>query len=135
MIRVAFAFLACALGPALAGCDRPPEPGFPEKAARAPQPPGKPEAGKPEDFKSAVVAPGAKLEAPGDQALGRKVKSALETAPDLNAQGVDVSAADGVVTLYGTVEAPAEKERAALLALQVDGVRSVINNLVVVTGS
>ena len=47
----------------------------------------------------------------------------------------DVATAGGVVTLNGTVEFPAEKDRAALLALGVDGVRSVVNNLVVIRGS
>ena len=45
------------------------------------------------------------------------------------------AAAGGVVTLNGTVGFPAEKDRAALLALGVDGVRSVVNNLVVIRGS
>jgi osmotically-inducible protein OsmY len=48
---------------------------------------------------------------------------------------VEVAAANGVVTLYGVVDGPADKERIALLALGVDGVRSVVNNLVVVRGS
>jgi osmotically-inducible protein OsmY len=70
--------------------------------------------------------------------LSSKVKQALRT-PEVGAAPssgyLEVAAADGVVTLNGTVEVPAEKERAALTALQVEGVRSVVNNLVVVRGS
>jgi osmotically-inducible protein OsmY len=72
-----------------------------------------------------------------DMELSSRVKRALR-APDVGAAPagyVEVAAADGVVTLNGTVEVPAEKERAALVALEVEGVRSVVNNLVVVRGS
>jgi osmotically-inducible protein OsmY len=72
-----------------------------------------------------------------DMELSSKVKQALR-APDVGAAPtgyVEVAATDGVVTLNGTVDVPAEKERAALAALGVEGVRSVINNLVVVRGS
>ena len=71
-----------------------------------------------------------------DMALSSKVKQAIR-APDAGtpASYVEVAAADGVVTLNGTVQVPAEKERAALVALEVEGVRSVVNNLVVVRGS
>jgi osmotically-inducible protein OsmY len=72
-----------------------------------------------------------------DMELSSKVKQALR-APEVGAAPagyVEVAATDGVVTLNGTVEVPAEKERAALAALSVEGVRSVINNLVVVRGS
>jgi len=48
---------------------------------------------------------------------------------------VQVAAADGVVTLNGMVEMPAERDRAALLALGIDGVRGVVNNLVAIRGS
>ena len=72
-----------------------------------------------------------------DMALSSKVKQAIR-APEVGAAPasyVEVAATDGVVTLNGTVEVPAEKERAALVALEVEGVRSVVNNLVVVRGS
>ncbi len=72
-----------------------------------------------------------------DMALSSKVKLAIR-GPEAGAAPagyVEVAAVDGVVTLNGTVEVPAEKERAALVALEVEGVRSVVNNLVVVRGS
>jgi hypothetical protein len=72
-----------------------------------------------------------------DMELSSKVKQALR-APESGAAPsgyLEVAATDGVVTLNGTVQVPAEKERAALVALEVEGVRSVVNNLVVVRGS
>lgn len=74
-----------------------------------------------------------------DMELSRRVKQKLEAGQGSNAipssGHVEVAAAAGVVTLYGTVDAPSEKEHAALIALGVEGVRSVVNNLVVVRGS
>lgn len=82
-------------------------------------------------------SPTAQLDA--DKALSGKVKEALQAptsgAPLVSTGHVQVSASDGVVTLEGTVDAPAEKQRAALLAMNVEGVRSVVNNLIVVRGS
>lgn len=98
-----------------------------------------------EDFKSGVTPkadaggaqPGSQQagQQPADAELSTKVKSALINAPGVNTGALEVAASNGVVTLYGTVDAPAEKERAAMLAMGVDGVRSVVNNLVVVRGS
>jgi len=73
--------------------------------------------------------------ASGDRELSDKVKSALTRDQGMEIGGVDVAAADGVVTINGTVEMPAEKHRAAMLAMGVYGVRSVVNNLVVIRGS
>jgi BON domain-containing protein len=124
---------------ALAGCHRTPadkpaktaDAGKPPKAASAePVPP------KVEPFKSAVTgkpAPGTPQAA--DAELSGKVKNLLVHAPEINTAGLEVASTDGVVTLYGTVEAPVEKDRAAMLAMEVEGVRSVVNNLVVVKGS
>lgn len=80
-----------------------------------------------------AAAPGAALSA--DAELGDKVKRVLTSTPEIEVGAIDVAAAGGVVTLNGTVEFPTEKDRAALLALGVDGVRSVVNNLVVIRGS
>ena len=77
-----------------------------------------------------VGSPQLKLAA--DMELSGKVKDMLQEPARSH---VEVASADGVVTLYGTVEAPAEKDRIALLALGVEGVRSVVNNLVVVRGT
>ena len=66
--------------------------------------------------------------------LAERVKKALETA-SLQAAGVDVTAASGVVSLFGTVPSNEEKTRAARIAAKVEGVKSVENKLVVVRGS
>jgi hyperosmotically inducible periplasmic protein len=73
--------------------------------------------------------------AEGNAALAAKVKSALTTDPELKTLTVDVNAADGVVTLFGTADNAARSYRAAQVALNVDGVRSVKNELVIVRGS
>ena len=141
-MRTLSLLIAAAVGSAsLAGCDRS---ATPEKAAEKPGATGLAEAGKPgadtrrpaEPFKSAVTgkpAPGSPQAA--DAELSNKVKTALRDAPDLRTAGLEVASADGVVTLYGTVDAPVEKDRAAMLAMEIDGVRSVVNNLVVVKGA
>ena len=125
----------------LAGCNRPPsdkpaktaDAASPTKAAGAEKAQPRAES---EPFKSAVTgkpAPGTPQAA--DAELSDKVKVALTHASDINTGGLEVASSDGVVTLYGTVEAPVEKDRAAMLAMEIDGVRSVVNNLVVVKGS
>lgn len=129
----AIAYLAL-LAFGLAACDQP----APATAENPDQGPGNAaQAGKPGDEpKSAVASKGAQAGTPApDTVLSDKVKQALVAAPGLNAQDIDVAAASGVVTLYGTVGAKSDSERIALLAMSVDGVRSVVNNLVVVRGS
>ena len=70
-----------------------------------------------------------------DGSLAASVKSAIVAEPTLRSMALDVSAQDGVVTLRGTAGTDAERERAARLAMNVDGVRSVKNELVIVRGS
>lgn len=109
-------------------------------AACGPQPDSKPVAANPEistkseqDFRSAVTPAPAPDKVAANAELGQKVKWALSTpTPDAPAPisgQIEAIATDGVVTLFGTVDAASEKERAALLALGVEGVRSVVNNL------
>jgi len=86
-----------------------------------------------QDFRSAVTqAPAGDMVAANAE-LGGKVKQALQTqttdSPAPIDGQVEAIAVDGVVTLFGTVKAASEKERAALLTLAVEGVRSVVNNL------
>ena len=123
------AFVLCACGN-----DAPPpkptaKPSAPtqQKAAPAPQ---------------AAPAPAVQPAPPAQQAananpndlLAARVKKALE-AGSLQAAGVDVTAASGVVSLFGTVPSNDEKTRAARLAAKVEGVKSVDNRLVVIRGS
>ena len=82
-----------------------------------------------------AVAPKAsspQLQLAADMELSSKVK---EIVPESEREHVEVSASDGVVTLYGTVGQSSDKDRIALLAMDVQGVRSVVNNLVAVRGS
>jgi hypothetical protein len=70
-----------------------------------------------------------------DAVLEARVKAAIAADPALRSLTVDINAADGVVTLYGTADTPANSHQAAMLALNVEGVRSVRNKMVIVRGS
>src|SRR6266850_6335352 len=67
--------------------------------------------------------------------LASKVKSALGADPALKFLAIDAGASDGVVTLYGTANNRALREKAAQVASKVEGVKSVRNELVIVAGS
>jgi hypothetical protein len=67
-----------------------------------------------------------------DVQLARRVASAIDSA---KLQGIDVAAADGVVTLWGAVLSARDKSRAAQVAAKVEGVKAVQNKLDVVPGS
>ncbi len=70
-----------------------------------------------------------------DAALAAKVKSAFSADPVLKFLAIDARASDGVVTLYGTANTRARREKAAKVASGVAGVKSVKNELVIVAGS
>jgi hyperosmotically inducible periplasmic protein len=67
--------------------------------------------------------------------LAQRVKRALESDRKIPAAGIDVTAADGKVTLWGTTASAAERSLAAQAAAKVDGVKGVDNQLKVVKGS
>jgi hypothetical protein len=67
--------------------------------------------------------------------LAAKVKRALEDEAKIQAAGIDVTAKEGVVTLWGTTTTDAERSRAGRVAAKVEGVKSVDNKLAVVRGS
>ena len=72
-------------------------------------------------------------DAAANAALSAKVKSALSLRKGMDTRAIDVDAQDGVVTLRGDV---ADAEQAALaqkIASETDGVRAVVNQLMVVT--
>jgi len=121
--------IAAAAALAIAACsDSPPPPKpaaqpvtpTPTPVAVAPKPEPKAEAPKPDPNKE----------------LAAKVKQALE-APDskLPSGAIDVTAANGKVSLWGAVASEDQRRRAAQLAGKVDGVSSVDNQLKVVRGS
>lgn len=70
-----------------------------------------------------------------DAALEARVRAAISADPALRKVMVDVKSADGVVTLYGTADSETRSHEAAMVALNVDGVRSVKNEMVVVRES
>jgi osmotically-inducible protein OsmY len=73
--------------------------------------------------------------AAGDAALAVRVKAAISSNPSLRSVAVGVDSDNGVVTLYGTADTPALSHQAAMIALNVAGVRSVKNEMVIVKGS
>jgi hypothetical protein len=67
--------------------------------------------------------------------LATRVEKALQQEARIPASAVDVSAADGVVTLWGTATSAEEQRRIVQIAAKVQGVKSVENQLEIVTGS
>lgn len=116
------------LGLAACGDDTPkpaPKPAAPPPQAAAPTPPPPP---KPE------VKPEPPKPDPNKELAGR-VKRALESEAKIQAAGIDVTASDGKVTLWGTAATAAERRRAEATAKKVEGVSGVDNQIKVVKGS
>jgi hyperosmotically inducible periplasmic protein len=125
--------LAIVLGSLAWGCNQPEQP-IPLK----PKPKAEASAVTPANTAPAPVAPAAKAEEPKpdpNKELAQRVKRALESDKQIPAFGIDVTAADGKVTLWGTTGTAAERSRAAQAAAKVDGVTGVDNQLKVVKGS
>ncbi|MFL6566137.1 MAG: BON domain-containing protein [Burkholderiales bacterium] len=89
------------------------------KAPEAPKPEAKAEEPKPDPNKE----------------LAQKVKKALEGEAKIQAAGIDVTANNGTVTLWGTAATAGERNRAAAAASKVEGVKTVENKIAVVKGS
>jgi osmotically-inducible protein OsmY len=70
-----------------------------------------------------------------DAAITAKVKTAIIAEPGLKALQIDVDTVNGVVTLKGTVDSPELMENARQVALTVEGVKSVNNQLTVKASS
>ena len=64
-----------------------------------------------------------------DVAITASVNARLAKDPDLSALRINVDTKDGAVTLTGPAPSQSAKDRAATLAREVDGVKSVTNNL------
>lgn len=99
-----------------------------KKAAEAP-------AAAPAPKAPAVEAPKVYAKIDPDGELAARVKKALEAEPKIHAAGIDVTAAEGTVTLWGTTVSDGERSRAAKLASGVAGVKAVENRIAVVKGS
>jgi osmotically-inducible protein OsmY len=70
-----------------------------------------------------------------DKALADKVKRALAVDVEPGAYGVEVTATDGRVQLWGKVESTAERKRFGLTAAGVVGVKALENRLEVDAGA
>ena len=70
-------------------------------------------------------------EAIDDATITAQVKAALVEDDDLAALDINVDTRDGVVTLNGEVDEQADIAKATELANDIDGVRSIQNNLTV----
>jgi osmotically-inducible protein OsmY len=88
-----------------------------------------------------VVAPAPVAEAAPEpkadpnKELAKRVMRALEDEGKIHAAAIDVTAAGGVVTLWGTAASPDEKQRASRVAYRVNGVTAVQNKLAIASGS
>ena len=92
----------------------------PPPVAAAPKPEPKPEPPKPDPNKE----------------LAALVKRTLEMPENkLPSGAIDVTAADGRVSLWGTVASNGQKSKASAVASKVEGVKSVDNQIKIVRGS
>ena len=121
--------LVSALLLSLAACSEDAPPAKPAATPAAPAPQA--EAPKPAAEAKAPEAP----KPDPNKELAQRVKQALEGEAKVQAAGIDVTAAEGRVTLWGTTATAGERNRAAQVASKVDGVKSVDNQLKVVKGS
>jgi osmotically-inducible protein OsmY len=85
------------------------------------------------DLPKSVEAP--KPPVDENKLLANKIKAALGADPALKVLAIDASVSDGAVTLYGTANNRALREKAAKVVAGVPGVKSVKNELVIVAGS
>ena len=67
-----------------------------------------------------------------DGGLTAKIKSKMALDDTIKASRIDVDTANRVVTLTGTVETDAQRQRALQLARETDGVRNVVDRIKVV---
>jgi len=120
---LAFGLVAC-------GKDEPPQAVQP--AVVQPAPPPEAKAG---EIRTETPEPAPMPKSDPNTELAGKVKSALHATPGLEALAVDIVAAEGTVTLFGTAESGASVAKAGKVASGVPGVKSVQNRIVVVQGS
>ena len=64
-----------------------------------------------------------------DSQISSEIQSKFSQDSGLQGKGLTVQAADGVVTLAGTVDNQAQRDAAARQAASVEGVKTVVNNL------
>src|SRR2546422_9385087 len=64
-----------------------------------------------------------------DAATTMRVKKAIFNDPSLQVMNVSVTTEDGVVNLSGSVKSKAERSKASAVAIKVEGVKKVKNDL------
>jgi hypothetical protein len=64
-----------------------------------------------------------------DAQIAQDIQGKVNSDPGLQGNQLTIHAANGVITLSGTVDSEMERASAANLASQVDGVKTVVNNL------
>ena len=84
------------------------------------------------DIKDAANKAGDAIE---DGTITAKVKTALLADPDVKGLAIDVDTKNGVVTLKGTADKAANRDRAVAIAKDTSGVKSVDSQLVVKASS
>lgn len=114
----------------IAGCGKT---SAPEEPAKNVAPPAPIAGSSPQSHKAEPAR--ADPAAAADAALEAKVKAALAADSRLKSFAIDIHAANGAVELFGTVDAESSQEKAERIAAAVDGVKSVKNHLVLVSGS
>ena len=117
----------------VAACSEEPAP---KPAAKAPPPAAAtPRAAAPAPAPAPITKAPEEPKPDPNKELAERVKRALEGEAKIQAAGIDVTAADGKVTLWGTAATAAERDRAARVAGKIQGVSSVENKIAVVKGS
>lgn len=77
------------------------------------------------------IAVAAAQQAVSDDQIYDLVRRRLAGDPDVKGGALDITVADGVVTLKGTVKSEKARKKADKLTRKVKGVKNVINQLVV----
>ena len=134
MLKTGVSSVSLAVALALTACSKPEEP-IPLKPKPQAETPASPAAATPTPTPAPAVAKAEEPKADPNKELAQKVKRALEGAAKVQGAAIDVTAADGKVTLWGTAASADERTRAAQAAAKVDGVKSVENKIAVVKGS
>ncbi len=78
---------------------------------------------------TAAVAANQAKNALENGAITAKIKSKMTLDDTLEAMKIDVDTSNGVVTLSGTLDTDAQRQRALQLARETDGVRQVVDHL------
>lgn len=116
----------------IAGCGQEsPAPPKPQAAAPAPSAPQ----AQPAPAPAPAAAPEQADKPDPDKALAAKVHDALRGSLGSLADGIDVTASGGTVTLWGTVPEAGKRRQALRAATGTAGVKSVKDNMAVVAGS